>query len=201
MSYDKHGKNNPRWKGGRRIRSDGYVICYAPGHPYACRDFVLEHRLVMEAAIGRYLEPHELVHHKNEVKHDNRIENLELTSHAEHARHHFTGVKFDSRWQPKVEKDVLVELYVNQRLPMRAVGNRVGISYGSVRFHLAFFNIEIRKGQRHRIKCTRLTTASRLFKIRESKSRGDSIPHGSTSKSRSSTQATTRSKASNETDS
>jgi endogenous inhibitor of DNA gyrase (YacG/DUF329 family) len=78
------------WRGGRYIEpGKGYVMVYLPGHPRARKNhYVCEHILVMEAHLGRPLAPGECVHHRNRVKHDNRIENLQLfVSNGEHHRH------------------------------------------------------------------------------------------------------------------
>lgn len=40
--------------------------------------WMLQHRYVMEQVLGRVLEKHERVHHKNGKRDDNRPENLEL---------------------------------------------------------------------------------------------------------------------------
>jgi HNH endonuclease len=82
-----NGKNHPMWKGGRNVNTQGYIMIYSPEHPYKDnRNCVREHRLVMEKHLGRFLLPEEVVHHKNEIKNDNRIENLQLLLKSEHDR-------------------------------------------------------------------------------------------------------------------
>lgn len=87
------GDRSPHWKGGRHVTVHGYVHIRQTNHPYKTYNgYVPEHRLVMEKHIGRYLNPVEVVHHKNGVKTDNRIENLQLfQSNAEHLRYELKG--------------------------------------------------------------------------------------------------------------
>jgi hypothetical protein len=82
------GEKHFNWKGGKVKATGGYILIYSPTHPYSQNTgYVLEHRLIMEAFLKRYLAPEEIVDHKNGIKDDNRIENLKLFSHqSEHIK-------------------------------------------------------------------------------------------------------------------
>jgi len=83
------GSNHYGWKGGKRKHGHGYQYIWCPDHPFAIKlGYVLEHRLVMEKHLGRYLTKDEDVHHINGDRLDNRIENLKLMTKSEHSRYH-----------------------------------------------------------------------------------------------------------------
>lgn len=79
---------------GRYTQPNGYVMVFRPGSPFLdvprgtnkhtldlhARGLVSEHRFVMAEYLGRRLQPGENVHHRNGIRSDNRIENLELWS-------------------------------------------------------------------------------------------------------------------------
>ena len=85
----KTGKKSSNWKGGKIKQARGYVLIYSPDHPLRdSNKYVLDHRLLMEKHLGRYLTPKEVVHHINGDTADNRIENLKLfANQSEHLKH------------------------------------------------------------------------------------------------------------------
>lgn len=76
-------------EGHKKLRTDGYVYVYYPKHVNATKDgYIMEHHLVMEKHIGRPISKGEVVHHRNHIRNDNSIENLQLMTFSEHARYH-----------------------------------------------------------------------------------------------------------------
>jgi endogenous inhibitor of DNA gyrase (YacG/DUF329 family) len=75
-----------RMHNGRHVIRDwsGYLRIWEPDHPSSMQGRVLEHRWIVEQALGRYLATDEHVHHLNGVKDDNRPENLQLLDAQAH---------------------------------------------------------------------------------------------------------------------
>ena len=118
-SSKNRGKNHPRWKGGISYQ-DGYKYLWTLDHPFRSKGkglgrYVQEHRLVMEKHLGRYLTSEEKVHHKNGIRDDNRIENLELWT-----GNHPSGVRVK-------DLDNWVNEYILEREKIHPNPNQLGI--------------------------------------------------------------------------
>ncbi len=103
------------WTGGRVFNGSGYILVKCPNHPNCDnRGYILEHRIVMEKHIGRYLLPEERVHNINCIKIDNNIENLQLfKNESEHQKlGHFNYDHFICRGR---EKEYAHEYYLTHK--------------------------------------------------------------------------------------
>lgn len=75
-------ENNGHWIGG--VSNNGGYLRITHGD----ESWKYHHRKIMEVHLGRELSSDEIVHHVNGDKKDNRIENLEIMTRAEHMNHH-----------------------------------------------------------------------------------------------------------------
>jgi len=93
------------WK---TIKKGDYLYAKVPNHPNATSNgYVLEHRVVMERWIGRYLTSSEVVHHLDENKHNNELSNLRLMDIKDHGWLHKKPLKLVQHNCPNCGVDFL----------------------------------------------------------------------------------------------
>jgi hypothetical protein len=106
--YGLTGNKNASFKGNEIISNYGYILEYCPGHPKPCDTAnqctrVRQHRLVIERNYEKFdpcyfeeidgwvvLKDEYDIHHINEIKTDNRLENLQILTRDEHTALHNT---------------------------------------------------------------------------------------------------------------
>lgn len=86
-----------------------------------------EHRVIMEAYLNRKLQNNEIVHHINEDKTDNRIENLDVMSFAEYRLLHCDD--------KILEKKTALNLY-KKGMHMTEIPKHVSLGYSSIYWHI-----------------------------------------------------------------
>jgi predicted Zn-ribbon and HTH transcriptional regulator len=85
------GQNHYNWKGGKRTTDQGYIQVVCKGHHRAIgrdHNYVFEHILVYERYHKCCILPNAIIHHKNGVRYDNRIDNLECMTRSTHRKIH-----------------------------------------------------------------------------------------------------------------
>lgn len=84
------GPDAPRWSNEKMIASNGYVkLRVGKTHPLADPNgYAYEHEIVWASAGLPSPGPGDVHHHKNEVKTDNRIENIEIKPRPTHGVEH-----------------------------------------------------------------------------------------------------------------
>lgn len=146
------GEANSRYIGiGESGTRCGYITVKRPDHPRAQKDRVFEHTLVMEEHLGRPLayygfnhKDNEIVHHRNGVKTDNRIDNLELLTHGEHSSRHrkeerdspdHKGFGCHAKGYGKVRRAEALEirrLGIHRLMTHKAIGRKFGVGRSTV---------------------------------------------------------------------
>lgn len=103
---------------GRKMTPKGYIVLCIKEHPKSdASGYVMEHRVMVEKKIGRLLKENEVVHHLNEIRHDNRLSNLELMDRSEHTILHHLGSERSDETKALISKKAKARLKLKKNHP------------------------------------------------------------------------------------
>ena len=148
VSLRKTGERHHNWTGGISKCAGGYI-----GRKVFLGDFffsmanskhyILEHRLIMAQYLKRCLLPWEIVHHKNGIKTDNRLENLALLSNRGNhnsilnrtIKQQQKRIKFLEARVTQLEAEMALR---NETLSRHLAGERIQPAEGEKPLHISF---------------------------------------------------------------
>lgn len=115
----KKGKDSPYWNGGRIKTKKGYILVYAPNNKRSnVNGYIYEHLLIMEKYLGRPVRKEEAVHHIDENKSNNNINNLILfPTKGSHTAFHHNIRKYKAIKELK-ETGYKICIKCNKKLPL-----------------------------------------------------------------------------------
>lgn len=101
----------------RRYDGHGYILVRLEADDFflpmaTSGNYILEHRLLMAKHLKRRLFPWEIIHHRNGITDDNRLDNLQLLPGI----HYHTGVGLAKRYIRKLERQIRLLSTRNQEL-------------------------------------------------------------------------------------
>jgi len=160
----KSGSSHWNWNGGISQRKSGYIKVLIKKSDYRYKKvktrYAPQHVIMMENKIGRMLTKDEIVHHKNEIRNDNRMCNLQLMTNSEHTIHHLTGKKRSDqtkkrisessvgihqkekhiKWRHDIDKGLLI-LLIEANFKIGVIAKKCLMSKNTVRSRMKYYEI------------------------------------------------------------
>ncbi len=127
-AQQRRGPANPQFLGVKMC--SGYIWVWIEG-----RGYVAEHRLIAELMLGRKLKNDEIVHHRNEIKHDNRPRNLAVMKRNEHVQEHRNALNLARRsveyrrgQKLSIDSVSLIKSEIRKGKPAREIAENFGVT-------------------------------------------------------------------------
>jgi len=122
------------------------------------RDVARVHQLL---AIADGFDPEDVfsdntvIHHKNEIKWDNRVENIEMMTNSEHTKYHAVNRDYENYYDHTThewwDEDTLSELYHDEQMTQSEIADELNVSQSTIRDRFNEFDISTRRRGKRRV--------------------------------------------------